>query len=91
MADRAVDDMIFLAVDWIEWLIRRSRANGSIGVGRGSNDVPAHFTLTFTVLDRILTTFTGHEGKRTHCEIGFLVAFGSVSMDMDIGVYGGAT
>ena len=50
-------DMVFRAGDWIEW------ANGSIGAGRGSNAVPAHFTLTFAALDRILRSFAGCESK----------------------------
>ena len=56
-------DMVFRAGDWIEWAERNSWANGSIGAGRGSNAVSAHFTLTFAALDRILRSFAGCESK----------------------------
>ncbi|WHZ14556.1 MAG: hypothetical protein OJF52_001395 [Nitrospira sp.] len=42
-------------------------------------------------MDLILTTFAGREQERTHHETAFLIAFGIVPMDMDIGVNGGAT
>ena len=65
-------DMVFRAGDWIEWAERNSWANGSIGVGRGSNAVPAHFTLTFAALDRILPTFEGCESEADAPCAGYL-------------------
>ena len=56
-------DMVFRAGDWIEWTERNSWPNGSIGAGSGANAVPAHFTLTFAALDRILPAFQGCESE----------------------------
>lgn len=55
------DDMVFVVADWLKQV--EICCDRSIGVGKGSNEGPAHFTLTFAALDRILTTFAGREGE----------------------------
>ncbi len=76
-----VDDMVFRVVDWIEWAERQSRANGSIGAGRGSNVRSAHFTLTFAALDRILPTFKGCELEADALRDGCLDGIGKPSLE----------